>query len=456
MKSLILTFLFLVSLVFAREVAAQDNWETNEICSPCMPRVMWFTDSINGTLYAPIQGSVSTVYRTTTGGTSWTQDAEEGYLLYPYDLLRSVSFLDASTWFWRTNLDLYTSTDSGRSWDNVHMFPVPKFLRMASVEKGLGVTATKNQDKQYEIQPIQTTDGGAYWDKIEGASLYTSKTELRDALFLDDSTFLFLHASPSNLIRTTDHGKNWNTVYQLSILDSVYMWRMHTVPNTDIVFIESYKNSPLSISFDRGTTWSRLPKTEGFHNYRTRAMVMPNQPMHLWAAVGDSLGNPSDDLLNPEFDHDYAIRLMHSTDTGKSWQEVEIAGFTPGAKIVNIIPAGTKLRVAFYKDSVTYLSSLELGDPALVETRGRVQSQRLVAYPNPVNRSASIRVSPPDGEYNRIEIRDALSNLLLERAVEAVRGELIVNLEQDIASGFYTITFFRDTQRVGSTSFIIR
>lgn len=105
----------------------------------------------------------------------------------------------------------------------------------------------------------KSIDAGETWEwlKVKGFE----KTDFRDIEAFDDKTAVIMGVgAPAYILRTTDGGKNWQTVYEnkdtLMFLDAMEFWNI----NSGIVLGDPIEGRFfIARTFDGGKTWEPLP-----------------------------------------------------------------------------------------------------------------------------------------------------------------------------------------------------
>jgi hypothetical protein len=144
--------------------------------------------------------------------------------------------------------------------------------------------------------------------------------EVKDFVIVDDQTFVATRYDPNTdhsvLIRSTDGGTNWTTVYS----PPVYFADLEMRPGlSDTIFACSSGAGQISKSVNRGVTWSPLPAPSMVLN---RVVISPQDPTHLLAGGEDFF---------------FQSRLFESINGGASWVSRPSLGSPGGDNAVNAI-----------------------------------------------------------------------------------------------------------------------
>jgi len=249
---------------------------------------VFFHDENTGWI-ADISGQI---YKTTDGGDSWEQQADNEGTSY-----RALAFLDDQTgfvgtlgpggWVGQTTDDvlLYGTSDGGDTWTEVTTIQGADALQ--------GICGLRRIDAQtiYGVGRydgpagfIKTTDGGATWT-AQNVNLAHGLVDLH---FFDANTGLLggRRGGQSIILRTTDGGDTFTTVAASS---SDHVWKIFFLDDTTgYANISNYSwNTPRHYlkTVDAGLTWTEVPYTPPVDNYEGLGIGFYTEDLG-WAAGG--------------------------------------------------------------------------------------------------------------------------------------------------------------------------
>jgi photosystem II stability/assembly factor-like uncharacterized protein len=143
------------------------------------------------------------LYKTTNGGMNW-KCLNTSYI----DTLRSMFIMinaGDTLWIPANGGRLLKSTNGGDNWSVINCNPNYKFLRFAYIKQNLIYAICENNAKAYLIK---STDTGLNWSTIYNFNYYYSKY----LEFVNDSIgFLKLH---HQILKTSNYGYNWQVIYE--------------------------------------------------------------------------------------------------------------------------------------------------------------------------------------------------------------------------------------------------
>jgi hypothetical protein len=214
---------------------------------------------------AAAQDNTCGVYKTSNGGTTWTQ--------LPGALQGSASFAD-NVWFWNENegmchgdvkdayFEIYTTSNGGATWTRVPKSDIGGGANPASGEGGWTsvIQAVGNNTIMFG-----TNKGNLYISHDRGLHWVISKTGItpitdgvQNICFKDEQNGLVAQTSTTVVLREThDGGATWQTI------DPVGPFR-----TSDLGFVKGTENTFVSTgtgasySFDGGHSWSQAGGTE--------------------------------------------------------------------------------------------------------------------------------------------------------------------------------------------------
>jgi hypothetical protein len=198
------------------------------------------------------------IYKTTDGGATWTK--QNAYLTSFYGP-GNIYFFDASNGvvIGDPNLETYTTTNGGLTWNPVSMQPLSGEFTWIS---GTGITGHGNSVWFHSTHRLfRSTDRGNNWT----ASPYDPQYYFwwPCVAFQDDRTGLYSRTNYNTqehiYQKTTDGGDTWNTISN-PILDNLAPSNIIHIPGTAATYLVSGGNPGnmrgLAVTFDAGETWT--------------------------------------------------------------------------------------------------------------------------------------------------------------------------------------------------------
>jgi photosystem II stability/assembly factor-like uncharacterized protein len=204
-----------------------------------------------------ICGDGGVILRTTNGGTNWT-NVGGGPVIGSINNVNNVYALDANTCIASAHsfsgaTFVYKTTDGGSSWTQVFAQNSGYIdaVRMASASNGFMVGDPSNS--RWSLW--KTNNGGATWDST-GLYLMASGGEFgwTNSLFIDGSNIWF-GTNSSRIYYSSDNGVNWTA--QTTPLTNIY--DLSFSGNVGIAGGSTLNGGAISISTDYGTTWTSRP-----------------------------------------------------------------------------------------------------------------------------------------------------------------------------------------------------
>lgn len=257
-------------------------------------------------------GSIATVYKTTDGGLTWTQQLNESELGASY-YFRNIEFINESIGFLGTlNGEFYKTIDGGENWNEVQITPNPPAICGLDV---VGTNVIYGCGAYFEpAYIIKSTNGGLNWSYIDMSSYATALVEIA---FIDE---LNGYASGRNssgglVLKTTDGGLSWTEIYNTNVSGD-YVWKLQILEsNQNVLFGAVYSISPnlgrLIKSLDGGNNWSSFNTPQ----FEIEAVGFISEN-HGWMG-GDFLG------------------IYETTDGGSNWSFLNVGGNLNRFQILN-------------------------------------------------------------------------------------------------------------------------
>lgn len=209
-------------------------------------------------------GFYAAVYKTTDGGTTWSEQLNQDDLGGSY-YFRTIEFLNSNIGFLGTlNGAVFKTDDGGVTWAQItNITPNPAAICGLSAVGpstiyGCGAYFTP-------AVVIKSTDSGNQWQSMD---LSTYAEALVDIHFITETLGYATGRSASGgvILKTEDGGASWIELYNTNIIGE-YVWKIQvfeTDPNIIFASVESVSSNSgkLLKSNDGGTTWISLDAPE--------------------------------------------------------------------------------------------------------------------------------------------------------------------------------------------------
>lgn len=246
MKRLLTSFLVISGLAFAQTY----NWKA--LASP--PSTTGRYDDVfflNENLGWAARGGNGTVFKTTNGGTTWT---EQIVSTQTGQYFRNIEFLNENVGFVGTlNNNFYKTTNGGATWSKVNIVPsLPAICGLDAV----GTSTVYGCGAWFSpAYVIKSTDSGNTWKFID---MSEQASALVEVLFIDENTG-FVSGSDDQgavILKTINGGDSWTKIYRAGDPGD-YVWKMQIFPDNKKMFcsIESETQGKLLKTLDGGLTW---------------------------------------------------------------------------------------------------------------------------------------------------------------------------------------------------------
>jgi len=367
------------------------------------------------------------VLKTTDGGANFTAPSA---VITTDDLNGGIAFLDASKGVVATSAnvgDTWYTTDGGANWTNVNVgsfFPVGTISkRLYDVAAGPnntiivagyhnmiflstdgGQTYQLTGDMTYatvratnvEILDantffvarssgdiVKTTDGGANWD-----TLYTGTGQTISDIAFPDASTGYSFAAYGQWMKTTDGGANWSPLQEWPTLS---FWGL-AFPEADKIVLASWGGGELTISTDNGASWSYpnnyatgtatnlyecefLDANTGFIGGGYGFLAKTTNGGSTWTTIDNPMAQLSNKHINAMHIYDanniYAGGssgiIMKSTDGGDTWTQMVNAGTK---RVNDIFQIDANKVVASGSSGQMYISSDGGANFTLAQTYG--------------------------------------------------------------------------------------
>lgn len=212
---------------------------------------------LNENLGWAANGYYASVYKTTDGGATWTQQLSNA-MLGSNHYFRNIEFLNENVGFLGTlNGKFYKTIDGGTTWNLVSITPNPPAICGLDC---VGTSTVYGCGAYFSpAYIIKSTDSGATFQRIDMSAYANALVEV---LFIDENTGFASgnNATGAVILKTTDGGTTWSTIYNGPIAGE-YVWKLQILqsnPNVMFGAIEAVapNHGKLLKSTDGGVTWT--------------------------------------------------------------------------------------------------------------------------------------------------------------------------------------------------------
>ncbi len=203
---------------------AQANWQTlSGILDNTSNQRFDDVFFLNATTGWAVNGFFAAVYKTTDGGTTWTEQLNEADLEGDF-YFRTLTFLNETTGFLGTlNGTFFKTEDGGTTWTEVtNISPNPPAICGLNTVGDATIYGCGAFFTPAHI--IKSTDSGATWEFIDMTAFANA---LVDVYFLTETTGFVSGRSTTGatILKTTDGGSTWNEIYNSNI-PGEYVWKL--------------------------------------------------------------------------------------------------------------------------------------------------------------------------------------------------------------------------------------
>ena len=352
MKKFLLSFLFIAGLASAQTY----NWKL--LSSP--PSTTGRYDDVfflNENLGWAARGGNGTVFKTTNGGASWT---EQFVSSATGQYFRNIEFLNENIGFLGTlNNNFYKTTNGGTTWTRVNnIAPYPEAICGLDT---VGTSTVYGCGAWFSpAYVIKSTDSGTTWEFIDMSAYATALVEV---LFINENIGFVSGGDDQGavILKTTNGGESWTQIYRTNEPGD-YVWKMQLFADQKKMFcsIESETQGKLLKTLDGGITW----QTKNFPDHYVQAVGFVSET-HGWMG-GHNSG------------------FMETFDGGNTW--------------VNNNLGGSLNRIFFVNDNVAFASGnhiykMTTTGLATNETENeKVINLKIEVVPNPVKDKLNLNV----------------------------------------------------------------
>lgn len=185
-------------------------------------------------------GEKGTVIKTTNGGTSWTSQYVNTSLP-----LGEIAFPDSLYGFTGTGSDLFTTTNSGQTWNIKYRFPNFVISALFMLDRDTGIIALTNGTNSSKL--YKTTDKGSSWSLI----LNSTAGDISDMHIMPSGNGI-LAGSGGLVMKTSDYGNTWLTVSAGTTDDLIDV----SMPTNNEIFLAA--SNAIYTSSNGGTSFTPL------------------------------------------------------------------------------------------------------------------------------------------------------------------------------------------------------
>ena len=230
---------------------------------------------------------------------------------------------------------VFKTTNGGNSWNLIQSWSLGIGRKYYYYVSGL---TTKLYYSCDGLNVFKTVDGGLSW---QGVGVLNSQINNNgDFIFFDENTGLTVGGS--KISRTSDGGKNWNTVYEFSAENSDVN-RIVTTKNQNLFIYGDFEKDSVGVyhggilkSNDNGQSWSKLNTPfdvvldlffvnddTGFAFSRDRKLYKTTNSGSNWTLINSVIGYGLNRFYFINEFEGYLFgsgEIRHTLDGGKSWQ----------------------------------------------------------------------------------------------------------------------------------------
>lgn len=378
-------FLLILFFILSVSAKAQFTWQLLQ-SSPSNGQKQDDVFFLDRNLGWSVNGS-GRIFKTTNGGQTWTRQLDQ-----PGTYFRCIGFLDSLRGFagnigpnYFPNVSdanpLYQTNDGGRTWQTVNTIsgPMPTGLCAIQIIDSLNIVAAGRVGSPVHL--IKSTDGGLTWSS---QSMSAHCAMILDLHFFSPDTGLVFCGTSANVqlsnakvIRTTDGGATFQTVYQ-STRPFEICWKA-SFPSRDIGYFTVLSYAPntterfVAKTTDGGQTWSERP------------LISNGSKAFGIGFLNDSTGWIGTDMGG-----------LQTTNGGQTWTNRSIGQFVNKIRILN--------------DGTGYAIGLRIFkmNPAVTATPEAPVTipNRFVAYPNPSNGTLNLQANFQNAGPLKIDLVD--------------------------------------------------
>ena len=383
MKKLFIPFLFIAGLALAQTY----NWKS--LSAP--PSTTGRYDDVfflNENLGWAARGGNGTVFKTTNGGVSWTEQTVSSTT---GQYFRNIEFLNENIGFVGTlNNNFYKTTNGGTTWTKVSNI-VPNIPAICGLD-AVGTSTVYGCGAWFSpAYVIKSTDSGNTWKFIDMSAYATALVEV---LFIDENVG-FVSGGDNDgavILKTTNGGETWTQIYRTNEPGD-YVWKMQLFEDHNKMFcsIESETQGKLLKTLDGGITW----QTKNFPDHYVQAVGFVSET-HGWMG-GHNSG------------------FMETFDGGNTWVNNNLGGSLNRIFFVNnnvAFASGNHI----YKMTSTGLATNETENEKVVNLKIEIA-------PNPIKDKLNLNVQYLHSDHIIIGLYDLTGKYLGNILKDDVRNK---------------------------------
>jgi len=385
-----------------------------------------------------VVATYNSVVKTTDAGQTWTTTASNlNFSFYGIPMDQDPSHPDSL--YFMNSTAMMRSTDFGSTWTQISTVPIQGPPCDIEIVKDTSIILVGDNF----VGIVRSTDYGYNWDTV-----YSTSGEI-PTIAMDENRpnigYATKFAGGGGLLKTTNYGATWNVIY----FNGTSTWGVHIAPdNPEYVLTGTWSGSYVYISRDGGISWTttNLPPS----NYA----VLVIDTMNVFAAQSGGVYKLDSPYFTPVELTSFTAKIIDGTvhlewttasEINNQGFEVELSNDNINYTAIGFIPGfGTSTSGHTYSFKYDKLSSgknyfrLKQIDfdgtyeySSSVEVEGVLLNEFYLAqnHPNPFNPSTSIEFSLPVESSIRIQ----LFNMLGEKVTEITNGEF--------SAGIHTINF---------------
>lgn len=381
MKKLLFFLLIIADLASAQTY----NWKSLSSPPPTTGRyddVFFLNENIGWAA----RGGNGTVFKTTNGGVSWTEQIVSSTT---GQYFRNIEFLNENIGFVGTlNNNFYKTVNGGTTWAKVNnISPNPPAICGLDA---VGTSTVYGCGAWFSpAYVIKSTDSGSTWKFIDMSAYATALVEI---MFIDENVGFVSGGDDQGavILKTTNGGETWTQIYRTNEPGD-YVWKMQIFEDQKKMFcsIESETQGKLLKTLDGGINW----QTKNFPDPYVQAVGFVSET-HGWMG-GHNSG------------------FMETFDGGNTWVNNNLGGSLNRIFFVNnnvAFASGNHI----YKMTTTGLATNETENE-------KVTNLKIEVVPNPIKDKLNLNIQYLHSDHIIIGLYDLtgkyLGNILKDDVV---------------------------------------